>query len=186
MEVLVCLVVLEALEPKVCPDLPVWMDSMDFLEQKEFRETQVGAEEDAKVLQVFKVRREREASPTQEVQASQEQRGRGVIQVAPDSQGSQVDQALRVHPWGQMFLDLQETLAFQDLMENMVSKVLQVALGLLALALYKETGVILASQVFLGHLAGRENLVSLEAPDSLAAPVSKVKEVRLASAEVLV
>lgn len=53
MGLLVCLEVLEVLEPKGCPDLLVWMDLMVSVDQKVSLEPQVGLQEVSQVLPVF-------------------------------------------------------------------------------------------------------------------------------------
>lgn len=186
MEVLEVLDFLEALEPKVCLELLVWMDSMASVDPKVFLEHQVGVQEVAQVLLVFQGRREREASPTQEVQAFPEQREKEEIQVLLDSQGSPVGPDLLVGLWGPIFPDLWETLASLDWMESMVSKVLPVLLVRLVQAQLRETEVTPGSQASQAPLAGKE---IQEAPEPLEAPVAldlKENEVRLVSAEVLV
>lgn len=81
---LVCLQVLEVLEPKVCPDPLVWTDLMALVDLKASLEPQVGVREVAQVPPVLQVLRGREACPIQEVQATPGRREREEIQVVLD------------------------------------------------------------------------------------------------------
>lgn len=53
MDLLVCLQVLEVLEPTVCLDPLVWMDLTGLVDLKASLEPQVGVQEVSKVLLVF-------------------------------------------------------------------------------------------------------------------------------------
>lgn len=185
MGLLVCLEDLEVLAPKVYLDPLVWMDLMDLMGLKASLEPQVQVGEVTQVLLVFQDKREREASHIQEVQASLVEKEREEIQVLLDSQGSPDGRDLLVRLWGQIYLDHWESLVFLDWMESMVSKVLQVLLGHLALAQPRETEVMPGSQASLAPPAGKENLDSQEARVFLAVLVLKGNVVRLASVEVL-
>lgn len=86
----VCLEVQEALDPRDCLVPLVWMDLMALVVQKAFLELQVEMEEGSQAPLDFQDRKEREVSPTREVQASQEEREREENQVVLDSQDSLV------------------------------------------------------------------------------------------------
>lgn len=186
MGLLVCLEVLEVQDPKVCPVPQVWTDLMALLDLKGSLELQVESQEVVLVHPVFQAQREKEVSPTLEVQDSLDQREREESQVFLDSLGSLVGLDFLVRFLDQISLDPWESPAFLDWMENMVSKVLQVLQGHLVLEQPRETEVTQGCQDSQAHPAERENQDSLEAPDSPAALVSKESAVRLASAEVLV
>lgn len=85
----------------------------------------------------------------------------------------------------QTFLDLWETPACLDWMENMVSVVVLVLQAPPVQAQPRETEVILGSQASLAPLAGKETQQALEVRDSLAAQVLREREVRPVSVEVL-
>lgn len=186
MGLLVYLEVLEVQDPKVCLDPLVWTDLMALLDLKASLELQVEVQEVALVPLVFQAQREKEVSPSLEVQDSLDQREREGSQVFLDSLGSPVGLDFLVQLLDQTSLDLWETPAFLDWMENMVSKVLQVLPGHLVLEQPRETEVTQVCLDSQAHPAERESRDSLEAPDSPAALVSKESAVRLASAEVLV
>lgn len=79
-----------------------------------------------------------------------------------------------------------ETPASQDLMESMVSRVLQVLRDQQAQEHLRETEETLDCQVSLVPLVGKEKQDDLEVVDSLVALVLKVKEVRVVSVVVQV
>lgn len=170
--------------PKVCQVPPVWMDSMASVDPKDSLEPQVGVEAAARVLLVFRVSRGSEASPTREVQATTDRRGREETQVVLDAQGSPVCPDLLVPLWGQMFPDLWETPVCLDWMESMVSPVPKVLPALLVPAQPMGTAVTPDSRGSPAAPAGKETRASPEAPASPAAPASKEDEVRPATAEV--
>lgn len=178
--------VLEVLEPKVYLDPLVWMDSMDLVGLKASLEPQVGAEEAVLVLQVSRVRRGSEESLSQDLQVSQDLKGREGTQVVLDSQGSLDAPDLLVPLWDLIFLVLWETLASLDLMENTGSKVLQVLPGPLVQVRLRETEETLVSQDSLVHLVEKESLASLGPKDCPGAPVLKESAASPASVEVLV
>lgn len=186
MGLLVYLEVLEVQDPKVCLDPLVWTDLMALLDLKASLELQVEVQEVALVPLVFQAQREKEVSPSLEVQDSLDQREREESQVFLDSLGSPVGLDFLVQLLDQTSLDLWETPAFLDWMENMVSKVLQVLPGRLVLEQPRETEVTQVCLDSQAHPAEKESRDSLEAPDSPAALVSKENVVRLASVEVLV
>lgn len=138
------------------------------------------------MLQVFQGRRENVASPTQDLQDSQERRESQETLAVLDSQGSPVCLDPLASLQGQIFLDLWETLDFLDWMENTVFRVLQVLPALLVPARHRETEVTLGSQASPAPPVQKETPAALEALDSPAALASKVNEVSPASVEVLV
>lgn len=159
---------------------------MDLVDLKAFLEPQVGVEEVFLVLQVSGVRREREASHIRELQGSQDPKESEEIQAVLDSRGSLDAPVFLVPLWDQIFLVLWETLASLDLMENMVSKVLQVLLGPLVLVQLRETEGTLVSQDSLVHLVEKESQATPDPKDCPVAQVLKENAVSPASVEVLV
>lgn len=178
--------VLEVQEPKVYLDPLVWMDSMDLVDLKGSLEPQVGVEEAFLVLQVSRVRRGSEESLSQDLQDSQDLKGREGTQVVLDSQGSLDAPDLLVRLWDLIFLVLWEILVYLDLMENTGSKVLQVLLGPLVRVQLRETEGTLVSQDSLVHPVGKESLASLDPKDCPGAPVLKGSAASPATVEVLV
>lgn len=152
---------------------------------KAFQELQVEVAEAALVLLVFRVQRERGASPSLDHQASRDPRGREENQVLLDSKGSRVVPEFPVTQLDQKPQDLWEILVFLDWMANTVCKVLQVLPGPLVLAHFKETEETLDFLVSQVPPVGKENQDSPVVLAFQGTPVSKDCEVKLVSVGVL-